>query len=306
MGKKLIHASHFTTSLAKRSPKRYNRLKAIIDNDTFKINPKNPLKEKRLWKYWKNRKTLFSQINNGKIYMTSELWFSVTPEIIAQFLTQFIKSCLPNAKCVMDVFCGGGGNSIQFAKEFSRVIGVDNNLDHLYCTAMNSHAYKVEDNLWLRYGSWSTKFIRENESWLHKEHIDCVFASPPWGGPEYLHADTYDLETMLIPMGITPLLRTFKQISSNIILFLPRNSSLTQVSQATREVFGIQEKCKVLYVKQNGYMKGILCIWGQPFINYQTEGENVVDLSDIEGDELEKTPNTKESTSNIDLYDING
>ncbi|CAL9735010.1 trimethylguanosine synthase [Monosporozyma servazzii] len=305
MGKKLIHASRFTKSLAKRSPRRYSRLKPVIDNDTFKIDPSKPVKEKRLWKYWKNRKTLFSQINNGKIYMTSELWFSVTPEYIAQFLANFIKSCIPNARCVMDVFSGGGGNAIQFAKQFPRVIGVDNNLDHLYCTAMNSKAYGVEDNLWLRCASWSTKFVQQNRSWLQKEQIDCVFASPPWGGPEYLHADTYDLEKMLIPMGITPLLKTFKQLSSNIILFLPRNSSLTQVAQATREVFGIEEKCKVLYVKQNGYMKGMLCIWGAPFINYQTEGENVVNLSDIDSD-IETTSPAKTSTANIDLYDIQG
>lgn len=275
MGKKLLHASHFVKSLSKRSPKRYSKLKPIIISDVYKVDPKKPVKAEKLKKYWKNRKHLFSKIDGDHIYMTSELWFSVTPEDIAKFLSQFVKACLPQARCILDVFCGGGGNSIQFAKLFPRVIGIDNNMEHLYCTAMNSRAYNVEDHLWLRYGSWSQRFIKKNASWLHKETIDCIFASPPWGGPQYLKANLYDLETMLVPMGITSLLETFKQLSDNIIIFLPRNSNLNQLSQATLKVFGPNAKCKVLYIKQNGFMKGILCMWGEPFLYYQTEDEEV-------------------------------
>lgn len=317
MGKKLIHASHFTHSLAKRSPKRYNRLKPIVDTDEYRIDSTKPVKDKRLWKYWKNRKHLFSKINENQIYMTSELWFSVTPESIARFITQFIMACLPKAICIMDVFSGGGGNSIQFASAFPRVIGVDNNLEHLYCTAMNSRAYGVENHLWLKYGNWSSNFIRKNYSWMQKEKIDCIFASPPWGGPEYLKSKVYDLENMLIPMGITPLLQSFKQLTHNIILFLPRNSDLKQISQATNTVFGAQALCKVLYVKDNGYMKGMLCMWGEPFVNYQTEDENIVDVSEMINSDSDDGSNSKEAgreasevkksvVGNSDLYDING
>lgn len=316
MGKKLLHASHFVKSLSKRSPKRYSKLKPIIISDVYKVDPKKPVKAEKLKKYWKNRKHLFSKIDGDHIYMTSELWFSVTPEDIAKFLSQFVKACLPQARCILDVFCGGGGNSIQFAKLFPRVIGIDNNMEHLYCTAMNSRAYNVEDHLWLRYGSWSQRFIKKNASWLHKETIDCIFASPPWGGPQYLKANLYDLETMLVPMGITSLLETFKQLSDNIIIFLPRNSNLNQLSQATLKVFGPNAKCKVLYIKQNGFMKGILCMWGEPFLYYQTEDEevsgiqennNIINIDTDYSDNIEsKTKSHEPSISGIDLYDING
>lgn len=316
MGKKLLHASHFVKSLSKRSPKRYSKLKPIIISDVYKVDPKKPVKAEKLKKYWKNRKHLFSKIDGDHIYMTSELWFSVTPEDIARFLSQFVKACLPQARCILDVFCGGGGNSIQFAKLFPRVIGIDNNMEHLYCTAMNSRAYNVEDHLWLRYGSWSQRFIKKNASWLHKETIDCIFASPPWGGPQYLKANLYDLETMLVPMGITSLLETFKQLSDNIIIFLPRNSNLNQLSQATLKVFGPNAKCKVLYTKQNGFMKGILCMWGEPFLYYQTEDEevsgiqennNIINIDTDYSDNIEsKTKSHEPSISGIDLYDING
>lgn len=316
MAKKLFHASHFLKSLSRRSPKRYSKLKPVIKSDIYRVKPGKPLEDQRLKKYWKNRKHLFSKIDGNQIYMTPELWFSVTPEDIARFLSQFIKACLPQARCIMDVFCGGGGNSIQFAKVFPRVIGVDNNLEHLYCTAMNSHAYNVDDHLWLRYGSWSRMFAKRNKSWLSKEVIDCIFASPPWGGPQYLKSDLYDLETMLIPMGVTSLLETFKQLSSNIIIFLPKNSNLSQLSQATSRVFGPDVKCKVLYVKQNGFMKGILCMWGDSFMYYQTEDEetrsiqensNVINIDTDQSDSSE--PNSKQpqsSISNVDFYDING
>lgn len=316
MGKKLFHASHFLKSLSKRSPKRYARLKSIVESNVYKVDSRQPVKDPKLKKYWKNRKHLFSKIDGNQIYMTPELWFSVTPEEIAVFLSQFIKACIPEARCIVDVFCGGGGNSIQFAKLFPRVIGIDNNLEHLYCTAMNSRAYNVEDYLWLRYGSWSKMFVRKNISWLNKETIDCIFASPPWGGPQYLKSDLYDLETMLLPMGITLLLETFKQLSDNIIIFLPRNSNLNQLSHATNKVFGPNVKCKVLYIKQNGFMKGILCMWGEPFIYYQTEDEKMdsiqengnivnIDTDHSNGSEL-KSKLHQYSITNTDLYDING
>lgn len=316
MGKKLFHASHFLKSLLKRSPKRYSKLKSIIVSDIHRVEPGKPVKDQRLKKYWKNRKHLFSKIDGSHIYMTPELWFSVTPEDIARFLSRFIKACLPEARCIMDVFCGGGGNAIQFAKLFPRVIGIDNNLEHLYCTAMNSRAYNVEDHLWLRYGSWSKGFVKRNRSWLNKETIDCIFASPPWGGPQYLKSDLYDLETTLIPMGITQLLETFKQLSGNIIMFLPRNSNLNQLSQATNRVFGPNAKCKVLYIKQNGFMKGILCMWGDPFIYYQTgdevmsgtqENSNIINIDTDHSDgTAPKSKPHQSSIFNIDLYDING
>lgn len=36
---------------------------------------------------------------------------------------------------------------------------------------------------------------------------DVVFLSPPWGGPEYLSADVFNIKTMMSPDGY-PLLKT--------------------------------------------------------------------------------------------------
>lgn len=58
---------------------------------------------------------------------------------------------------------------------------------------------------------------------------DVVFLSPPWGGPKYLDADVYDLETMLLPKPLTELMSAATRISKNVALFLPRNSNVDQV-----------------------------------------------------------------------------
>ena len=41
---------------------------------------------------------------------------------------------------------------------------------------------------------------------------DVVFLSPPWGGPDYLSADVFDIKTMMAPNGY-PLFLTMKLLS---------------------------------------------------------------------------------------------
>lgn len=60
---------------------------------------------------------------------------------------------------------------------------------------------------------------------------DVVFLSPPWGGPSYIHEETYDLETMLQPVAFSTLIAASKNISQNIAVFLPRNTNTYDVSK---------------------------------------------------------------------------
>ena len=56
---------------------------------------------------------------------------------------------------------------------------------------------------------------------------DCVFLSPPWGGPEYLRQDVYSLRHMT-PHG-KDIFDVTCQITENIALFLPRNVDADEV-----------------------------------------------------------------------------
>lgn len=315
MGRTFIHASKIKHAARKRKHhSNFRTLIKLLNNDAYKIESSKPLKNGKLFKYWRNRRRLFSKIDSASIYMTDELWFSVTPERIACFLANFVKACMPNAERILDVFCGGGGNTIQFAMQFPYVYGVDYSIEHIYCTAKNAQSYGVDDRIWLKRGSWK-KLVSKQK--LSKIKYDCVFGSPPWGGPEYLRNDVYDLEQHLKPMGITKMLKSFLKLSPNVIMFLPRNSDLNQLSRATRKVLGPFAKCKVLYVKENGYMKGIFCMWGECFFNYEPastensrrESSEKEELSS-ENEELSKrkkhesTTTTKDNT--VDIYDLNG
>lgn len=304
MGKKFLHACHFKHSLRRRSHNRYKRIETLIEDDSLRIVSHVKPADSSLFKYWRFRKNLFSKIDSNEIYMTRELWFSVTPESIAAFLANFVRACLPEAKVVLDVFCGGGGNTIQFAKQFPKVYGVDFSLEHLYCTAQNAKVYEVDDRVYLKYGSWEK--ICKQQCFKGIE-VDCIFASPPWGGPNYLKKDVYDVERHLAPLGLTDLLKSMFQISQNVLLFLPRNSNLNQIASITRKLLGPLAKCRILYVKENGHLKGTVCIWGNALVNYDTttNSEPVEKVSKSDSD------NSDESTIQIEplassFYDIDG
>lgn len=263
-----INWCHFLHMRKKKYRKQRRQLKGLFRDNSYRVDVNRRITDRSIYKYWKNREKLFSLINTNKICLTKELWFSVTPEAIAKFVSSLIQACLPNATTVLDVFCGGGGNLVQFAKKFPRCYGVDFNIEHLYCAYQNSRVYDVEEKVWLKYGDW----IKISEKGrFEKIGIDCIFASPPWGGPEYLKQKEFDLERGLKPTGLKEMLKSFLRITSNIVLFLPRNSNLSQISRATMELLGPQAKCKVLYIKDHGYLKGMLCFWGEPFYNYVTD-----------------------------------
>lgn len=64
-----------------------------------------------LEKYWARRYAIFSRFDSG-IRMDAQCWYSVTPETVAIKTAQRMRPDM----CVVDAFCGAGGNAIQFAK----------------------------------------------------------------------------------------------------------------------------------------------------------------------------------------------
>ncbi|SCV05819.1 LANO_0H15874g1_1 [Lachancea nothofagi CBS 11611] len=240
---KTSELEHFIHMSKHKYKTQRKALKGLFREDSFRIEPNVKMADRSIFKYWKNRMSLFSQMQCKDLYMTRELWYSVTPETVAKFAARFIKSCLPEAQVILDVYCGGGGNTIQLAQYFPKVYGVDNSLEHLYCTYRNAQAYNVEDRIWLKYGDWPTLSRKRR---FEKLKIDCVFSSPPWGGPQYLKSQVYDLEAALLPQGLRETLEGFLRVSANVVLFLPRNSDLGQIAQVTRELLGDKAYCKVL------------------------------------------------------------
>jgi trimethylguanosine synthase len=83
---------------------------------------------------------------------------------------------------------------------------------------------------------------------------DTVFLSPPWGGPSYLDAMLFDLETI----NGFEIFRFAKLVSDNIAYLLPRNSSMNQLM----DLAGPGGSCEVEQNYLNGKVKTLTAYYG--------------------------------------------
>lgn len=177
--------------------------------------PEEIANDKTLMKYWSKRFSLFSLFDEG-IKLDRESWFSVTPEKIAAYTASRCKCDI-----IIDAFCGAGGNTIQFAKLCRKVIAIDIDPTKIEMAKHNARVYEVSDKIEFIIGS----YVDLADSLV----ADAVFLSPPWGGPEYLKNEVYDVEKYLLPVPASQLMDISRRISSNICIYLPRNSDKTQL-----------------------------------------------------------------------------
>ncbi|XP_056246308.1 trimethylguanosine synthase isoform X1 [Seriola aureovittata] len=182
--------------------------------------PEEMAAEPELAKYWAQRYRLFSRFDEG-IRLDREGWFSVTPERIAEHIALRVEHSFCGCQLVIDAFCGVGGNAIQFALTGKRVLAVDIDPVRLDLARHNAAVYGVADQIEFLQGDFLQLASRLRG--------DVVFLSPPWGGPDYLTAEVFDIRTMMEPDGFE-IFRLAKLISDNIVYFLPRNADMDQVA----------------------------------------------------------------------------
>jgi trimethylguanosine synthase len=108
--------------------------------------------------------------------------------------------------------------------KFISVIAIDIDPKKIALARHNADVYGVADRIEFVVGD----FLRLAPSL----QADLVFLSPPWGGPQYLNVDAYDIETMMQPVGGTHLYNVSKDITENIAYYVPRNINTDQVSGA--------------------------------------------------------------------------
>ncbi|XP_060054873.1 trimethylguanosine synthase isoform X2 [Erinaceus europaeus] len=172
-----------------------------------------------LVKYWAQRYRLFSRFDDG-IKLDREGWFSVTPEKIAEHIAGRVSQTF-ECDTVIDAFCGVGGNTIQFALTGKKVIAIDIDPVKIDLARNNAQVYGIADKI---------EFICGDFLLLASQlKADVVFLSPPWGGPDYATAETFDIRTMMSPDGFE-IFRLSQKITSNIVYFLPRNADIDQVA----------------------------------------------------------------------------
>ncbi|PWW77388.1 S-adenosyl-L-methionine-dependent methyltransferase [Tuber magnatum] len=178
-----------------------------------------------LFNYWCQRYSLFTRYDEG-VWITRSGWFEVTPEKVARRIADHVLD--GPVKTILDVFCGIGGNAIQFALSASceRVIAVDKDQTAIDCARHNARIYGVLDKIEFIVGD-AFQLIEERDPRLV---ADAVFMSPPWGGPSYRDFGVFDLDA-LEPYSGAYLVEQAQNISPNFALYFPRTSDLNQIAK---------------------------------------------------------------------------
>lgn len=134
-----------------------------------------------------------------------------------------------NSTTLIDVFSGVGGNSIAFAlsERWDEIFSIEKDATVLQCARENAEIYGVNERIQWIDGDYMSVL---DACFNSNRQTQILFASPPWGGPNYKSDTVFDLETME-PYNLTTLYTHFSAVTDNFVLYLPRTSDLEQIAK---------------------------------------------------------------------------
>jgi predicted RNA methylase len=158
-------------------------------------------------------------INFNELILNDIGVYSISKPEEAQYISNFIvhvaESCgLGNCSdlCITDGTAGFGGNTINFAGIFKKVIAIEKNYKNFEILKHNVNVYGL-DNVELISGSF-LKYIPEKCE-------DILFIDPPWGGKKYRYKNT-----IMLHLDTTPIYDIINQIPNKtkiIAIKIPYN-----------------------------------------------------------------------------------
>lgn len=160
-----------------------------------------------------------------------------------------IAESAPKEKTVIiDAFAGVGGNAIALARSgrWERVFAIEKDPKTLKCAKHNAEIYGVANKIF-----WLAGDCFEAINRFAGQKNTVIFASPPWGGmyssemiiashrltspgTSYGEDDVFDL-TKMEPYNLEKLYKDFTKYSTEVVLYLPRNSDLNQIARYVPE-----------------------------------------------------------------------
>ncbi|KAH8724551.1 RNA cap guanine-N2 methyltransferase-domain-containing protein [Phaeosphaeriaceae sp. PMI808] len=218
-----------------------------------------------LKKYWFQRFKIWEKYEKG-IWMTDDAWFGVTPEPIANKIAAHIAESAPKEKnVIVDVFGGVGGNAIALARSgrWERVFAIEKDPKTMKCAKHNAEIYGVSGKIvWL-----AGDCFEVIHRFTGNKNV-VIFASPPWGGTTYGEDDVFDLAKME-PYNLEKLYTSFMKYSSELVLYLPRNSDLNQVARYTKD----GKQLEVAHYAIKGASKALCVYFGDFKFDIEEEEE---------------------------------
>ncbi|KAF6003339.1 Trimethylguanosine synthase [Cyanidiococcus yangmingshanensis] len=182
-------------------------------------------------RYVAQRYVLWSRYDLG-IQMTWNSFYEVTPEPISLHIASRFRSKLKDSMLIADLFAGVGSNAIALAgsSDDARqtvepyVIAVECNASKCRMLRHNARIYEVSHRVDVVIADAFTLLPR----W--QAVFDAVFASPPWGGPNYRRRPTYNLDAMK-PYSASEIFELGWHLSPNVAVLLPRSSDERQLAR---------------------------------------------------------------------------
>jgi 16S rRNA G966 N2-methylase RsmD len=202
--------------------------------------------------FWYQRYYYYSKYDEG-ILMDHESWWSVTPEIIAEYTAKLAKNC-----SVIDGFCGSGGNVIQFSKYCSEVFAIDIDPKKLEICKNNCRIYNCKNNIhFIEYD-----FLKIQNYDKIKVKADYIFLSPPWGGISYKNSDIYSIKESMTP-DISEIIKVSLKIVKYIMFYVPRTLMLNELFQIISEINKNERLFFDIHIlKSANKIKALLIIFG--------------------------------------------
>ncbi|KAF2665125.1 putative RNA methylase family protein [Microthyrium microscopicum] len=226
-----------------------------------------------LQKYWHQRYLIFSLYDDG-IMFTKSAWFGVTPEPVARKIAAHIALAAPKHKtAIIDAFGGAGGSAIALARSgrWDQVFAIEKDPEVIKCGKRNAEIYGVSKKIWWIQGD-CFDVLKARFKGVGKNYV--IFASPPWGGPQYTDTTIFDLKKME-PYSIEHIYSNFAKVTKDIVLYLPRNSNLNQLvkyASADREM-------PIIHYCMKGASKALCAYVGEfsyPLQNGANEAETAI------------------------------
>ena len=180
-------------------------------------------------------------------------WWSVTPEIIAEYTAKLAKKCT-----VIDGFCGSGGNVIQFSKYCSKVYAIDIDPKKIEICKNNCKVYNCENNIYFI----ECDFLKIEEYKPIKVKADYIFLSPPWGGINYKNSDVYSIKASMNP-DISEIIKVCLRITKYIMFYIPRTLMLEELFEIISAINGKKRLFFDVHIlKSANKIKALLIIFG--------------------------------------------
>jgi len=150
-----------------------------------------------LEKYFKNEDIQLSIKNKKNLKITDKGLYSISKYNDAEWITTIILSFLNDKKLIkkeiVDGTAGIGGNTINFARHFSKVYAVEINNTHYNVLKNNLEVLSIKNVI-----LYLDNFLNILDNL--KNNCNIFFFDPPWGGKTYRNFKYFNLKIGKLPV----------------------------------------------------------------------------------------------------------